>query len=126
MNICAIIGSESHTTSSGWSKLAINGKPVTYRDASVKNWLSKFGNKHSSWCECYFEVKSGDKITWEAGTNSGNRGADKVRIHQIFVADDSLDVVELSPLGYPASDAKLSGRLQLEKDLLAKAERPAL
>lgn len=126
MNICAVIGTESHTTSSGWSKLSINGKPVTYRDASVKSWISKFGDKHSSWCECYFDVKPGDKITWEAGTNSGNRGANRERIHQIFIADDSLEVVELAPLGYPASDAKLFGRLRLEKDLLVKAERPAL
>lgn len=127
MNICAVIGNEAHTTSSGWSKLSINGKPVTWRNASVKNWLTKFGDKHASWCECYFEVEPGDRIAWEAGTNSGNRGADRTRIHQVFIADEALEVIELTPLGYPASNAKLAGRIRLEADLLAVTqEKPTL
>lgn len=121
MNIQATIGTESHSTSSGWAKLKINGRDVTYRDAFSKNWVSKFGDKHASWCDCFFEVKPGDKIEFVAGTNSGNRGANRDRIHQIFVADESLEVLEIKPLGYPASEAGISGRLRLEKDLIADA-----
>jgi asparagine synthetase A len=116
MKILAVIGNESHTTSSGWSKIKINGRSVSFRDASSKVWLSEYKDKHASWCECIFDVKSGDKIEWEAGSNSGYRGANHNRVHQIFVADESAESINLSPLGYPADNAKLSGKLRLVED----------
>lgn len=122
MNILAIIGTEAHTTSSGWSRIKINGRLVSYRDAVSEQWLSKYGDKHASWCECVFTVAPGDKVEWEAGTNSGYRGADHARINRVFVADDNAQKIELAPLGYPATSAKLAGTLRLVEDRIEYAE----
>jgi hypothetical protein len=114
MNIVAILGNESHTTSRGWSKLSINGKEANWRNAVSKNWLTKWGDKHARWCECVFEVKDGDRITWEAGANSGSRGSDRKRENLILIADSSADIFQNDGVGY---DATIKGRMRLEKDI---------
>lgn len=118
MNILCVIGSESHTTSSGWSKLCVNGKQVAWRDAKTKKWVSQFGDKHASWCECTFAAQEGDLLTWEAGSNSGNRGKDQERIHKVYKFDPNVEIVDLAPLPYPAKHAHLMGRLVLVEDKL--------
>ncbi|MCB0087943.1 MAG: hypothetical protein KDE54_08520 [Caldilineaceae bacterium] len=125
MYIAAVIGNESHSTSSGWSKISINGKRMSHRDASTKEWITKFGDKHASWCECTFSVVEGDAVAWEAGSNSGPRGREKVRIDLRFTVDSSAQYDE-SPLGYPAANARLAGKLLLledTKDSAASAHR---
>lgn len=116
MNIKATIGNESHTTSKGWAKLAINGQRVYARNAKSAEWLTDYGDKHASWSECIFEVQPGDKIEWTAGKNSGNRGMNKVRQNFIFEADPSAPLCRTEDLGYPASNAGLEGRLRLIAD----------
>ena len=110
MFILAVLGSESHTTSRGWSNLSINGKKVTHRDAHTKEWLTNFGDKHASWCECSFAVKPGDIVVWEAGSNSGNRGANRERVNRKFVVNPDAKFDE-SPLPYPAKNVRLAGSL---------------
>lgn len=121
MNIVAIIGSESHSTSSGWAKLKINGRPVSYRDAKSKEFLTEFKDKHASWCECVFVVNPGDTISWEAGTNSGNRGANRERLNLEYEADTNCEVIETPDLGYPAKGAILKGRLRPVADRIQDA-----
>lgn len=121
MNINAVIGSESHSTSSGWAKLKINGRAVTYRDARTKEFLTKFGDKHAMWVDCTFEVKPGDKISWDAGKNSGNRGSNRERLNLEFIVVESAEIIETPDLGYPAGGAILRGRLYQTADHNAQA-----
>lgn len=116
MFISAIIGSESHTTSSGWAKLTVNGKRMSHREALTKEWLTKMGDKHANWVECVFDVQSGQVVEWDAGTNSGNRGANKARLKLRFLADESAETIETEDLGYPAKGAILKGKLRLVED----------
>jgi len=123
ITIIATIGNESHTTSSGWAKLIVNGQRMTHREAISKEWLTKFGDKHASWCECIFKVEEGAKVEWQAGANSGSRGSERVRQNLVFVADSSIEPIETEGIGYPASDASLSGRLRLVADEDREAKR---
>lgn len=116
IRICAVLGNESHSTSKGWSKLTVNGVKVTWRDAAAKEWKTKPGDKHATWCECIFEVNDGTRIEWEAAANQGPNGREKTRINQSFIADSGAPVFSTASPGYPARDAILSGRLRLESD----------
>jgi len=104
--IIAVLGSESHTTSRFWAKLSINDKPVTFRDAVSKEWQTNFGDKHAAWCECVFAVKDGDIVTFEAGSNTGNRGANRDRTNITLRFDSSVEVADI-----PVAAGKLTGRL---------------
>lgn len=111
ITIVAVIGSETHTTSSGWGKLEINGKRVSYRDATSSKWLTEYGDKHASWVECVFQVKEGDKLVWDAGSNHGNRGAIRERQKYTLIAREAADVWENETMGGPGRQATLKGRL---------------
>jgi hypothetical protein len=113
----ATIGDESHTTSSGWARLLINGKRVSYKDAKSLKWLTKFGDKHARWAECLFEVKEGARIGWQAGANAGSRGRDKTRQDLVYIAAAASESIATESLGYPCS-GQLRGRLQLVSDRL--------
>lgn len=116
MNIIAVIGTESHTTSRGWAKVSVNGQQVTHREATSKEFLTKYGDKHAMWVECILKVEPGDTITWEAGANAGSRGSEHTRQNLTLIADPDAEVYETKDIGYPASNAKLRGRLRLESD----------
>lgn len=111
ITIIAILGNESHTTSSGWAKLEINGKRVSYRDATSSKWLTEYGDKHSSWVECVFQVKEGDKLVWDAGSNHGQRGSIRERQNLTLIARADADVWENETMGGPGREATLKGRL---------------
>lgn len=117
--IVAVLGSESHTTSRGWANLYINGKRVSHRDAISKEWQTKYGDKHASWCECVFTVSDGDEIRWETGANSGSRGSNRTRINQSYTFALDAKVVKIEGPGYPATNAELHGRLVLKSDAIA-------
>lgn len=121
MKIVAVLGSERHTTSRGWSNLSIDGERVNWRDAISTNWLTDYGDKHAKWCECVFEVEAGAKVHWQAGVNSGPRGIYRKRQNLVFVANPALDIYTSELLGYPAADAIIRGRLQLITDLEQQA-----
>jgi len=110
-NIIATLGNESHTTSSMWASMKINGSSVSFRDAISKEWQSKFGDKHASWCKCAFAVKDGDLVEFEAGSNTGNRGANRDRTNIALRFDSSAEVAEI-----PVAAGKLTGRLVLIED----------
>lgn len=116
MNVIAVIGNESHTTSRGWAKVSVNGQQVTHHDAISKDFLTKYGDKHAMWVECIFSVEPGDTITWEAGANAGSRGSERTRQNLTLVADPDAEVYETENIGYPASNAALRGRLRLAGD----------
>jgi len=122
ITIVAVIGNESHTTSRGWSNLTINGQRVNHRDAISTEWLTKFGDKHASWCECIFRVEEGARVEWQAGANRGSRGSERVRQNLTFIADPSIEPMETEGIGYPASKAILQGRLRLVTDKHEKAK----
>jgi hypothetical protein len=123
VRIVAVIGSESHTTSRGWANISVNGSRLNHRDAVSKDWLTNFKDKHASWVECVFEVPNGATVTWEAGANSGSRGSDRRRQNLVFTADAGAGVYESESIGYPASNAKIQGRLRLAQDVnQAKAQ----
>jgi hypothetical protein len=111
IRIVAVIGNESHTTSSGWAKLFINGERASHRDAISKQWLTKYGDRHASWCECVFEITDDTEIRWQAGANSGSRGRNRTRIDKIFRADSTVAPIQIESPGYPAQSATLRGRL---------------
>jgi len=123
ITIIAVIGNESHTTSSGWAKLTVNGQRLSHREAISKEWLTKFGDKHASWCECIFKVEEGAKVEWQVGANRGSRGSERVRQNLVFVADSSIEPIETEGIGYPASEAVLRGRLRLVADEDKEAKR---
>ena len=123
ITIIAVIGNESHTTSSGWAKITVDGQRLSHREAISKEWLTKFGDKHASWCECIFKVEEGAKVEWQAGANRGNRGAERIRQNLVFVADPSVEPIETEGIGYPASEASLQGRLRLVADEDKEAKR---
>jgi len=108
MNIVTVIGRENHTTSSAWAKIKVDGKQLSHADSISKKWLSEYGDKHASWVECVFDVPNGAHIEWEAGSNTGARGANRTRIHQEFIIDSQADVLEAQSTGYPDM---LKGRL---------------
>jgi len=109
MNIVTVIGNESHTTSRAWAKIKMDGKQLSHADSISKKWLTEYGNKHATWVECVFDVRDGAEIEWEAGSNTGARGANRTRIHQEFIADTHADVLEAQSTGYPDM---LKGRLR--------------
>jgi len=115
MRIIAVIGNESHTTSSGWARLSVDGARLTHRDATSKEWQSSFKDKHASWCECVFDVREGALIQWEAGTNSGSRGSSRRRQNLLFVVDPQADILRTEDLGYPCQ-GYLEGRMRLQVD----------
>lgn len=121
MNIVAVIGSESHTTSRGWASISVNGQKLSHREAVSKEFKTKYGDKHAVWVECVFKVQPGDTVTWEAGTNSGSRGADRKRQNLTFTVNPDAEVIETEALGYPASEAVLRGRLVPVADAVADA-----
>jgi len=123
ITIIATIGNESHTTSSGWAKITVNGQRLSHREAISKEWLTKFGDKHASWCECIFKVEEGAKVEWQAGANRGSRGSERVRQNLVFIADPAIEPVETESIGYPASEAVLRGRLRLVADEDKEARR---
>lgn len=88
-----------------------------------KSWLTKYGDRHASWCECVFAVKPGDIIIWIAGCNAGNRGSERRRIHLEFRVDPEAEVTETPNLGYGSYDPTLRGRLALVRDILADQAR---
>ncbi len=116
MNIVAVIGRESHTTSRGWANVSRNGQKLSHRDAISKEFLTKYGDKHAMWVECIFKVEPGDTITWEAGANAGNRGSERTRQNLTLIVDPDAEIYQTEDIGYPASTASLRGRLRLESD----------
>jgi len=112
MKIRSIIGSESHTTSCYWASLSMNGSKLTHREAASKEWLSNYGDKHASWCECYFDIPDGATLEWESGSNTGNRGANRTRINRTYRTDASAEVVIVDGCG----QGTLEGRLVLVGD----------
>jgi len=118
--LLATIGNESHTTSSYWMKVSVNGKAMRHGDAISKRWISKYGDKHASWCECVFEVNDGDTVSINAGSNTGNRGANRDRQMDEFVFDSTLEPVEVATTGGLGS---VVGRLRLKVDALAEAAK---
>ena len=115
MIIKAILGNESHTTSSAYGKLSIKGKQVSYREAKSVEWLTKFGDKHQSWVECLFEVEEGTMLVWEAGSNTGPRGIN--RRHQMLTlrVEAEAELWKSEDFGYPC---RLTGRLVVVEDHL--------
>lgn len=85
LTLTALIGNESHTTSSSWAKVSINGRRMTHQDAFDKTWLTEYGDKHSSWSICQFALEPGDTVEWESGSNTGPRGRNRLRQKQRFV-----------------------------------------
>ena len=110
-SILAVLGNESHTTSSRSAALKINAKPMTYQGALSKNWQSKFGDKHARWCECVFSVKDGDIIEFEAAHNYGPRACNQDRTNITLRFDSNVDVVDV-----PVAAGKLTGRLVIIAD----------
>jgi len=115
-NIVAVLGNESHTTSSKSAALKINGTPMTYQSAISKDWQTKFGDKHARWCECTFSVKEGDIIEFEAAHNYGPRACNHDRTNITLRFDSSVDVVDV-----PVAAGKLTGRLVIIADQNAAA-----
>lgn len=116
MKIVALLGSESHTTSSKSASMTINGKPATYRSALSSDWQTKFGDKHAKWCECVFEVNDGDVIEFKAAHNYGPRACNRDRTDIELRFDLSVDVVDIGVVA-----GSLKGRLVLVSDRLAAA-----
>lgn len=127
VKVTAVIGRETHSTSSGWGHLTLNGVRLSHRDAISKQWLTPYGDRHASWCEAVFQVPEGAFIEWDAGANSGSRGQHRRRQHLILRVDSSAPVWESENLGYPCR-ASLRGRLRVVRDLVAerKAKHEAL
>ena len=116
MLIEATIGSENHSTSSAWAKLVVDGKRLSYRDADGAKWLTKHGDKHAHWVECFFKVREGAEVSWEAGCNTGPRGVNQQRQKLVFIARPEFEILTTEDLGYPCS---LRGRLRLAADIEA-------
>ena len=121
MNILAVIGNESHTTSSAWSKMAINGNPTGWGDAVSKRWLTDYGDKHSRWCECLFQVNDGDTITIDAGANSGSRGVNRVRVQRTYRFEANAAVIQIQLPSLYGVQPYIEGRLVLVSDAYADA-----
>ena len=110
----AVIGTESHTTSSMWTKVSVNGIPQSHRTARSNEFLTKYGDKHASWCECAITAKDGDVIKIEAGSNTGNRGANRSRTNAEYVFDSNAEVVRIEGGG----QGYIEGRFILKGDAI--------
>jgi len=116
MKIKATIGSESHTTSGKWLKIKINGKPVSHWEAMSREFQTAYGDKHATWCDCFFEVGDGDIVCVDAGHNYGPRACNRDRTNLKLRVDLSIEPVEI-----PVVAGSLTGRLVVVEDAAQKA-----
>ena len=121
----AVVGSESHSTSSGSASVLRNGVQTKWKSCTP----CAGNDKHCRYFEGLFAVNDGDIITYKARANRGNKGAEKHEFHRSYRFDHTLEVIEIKPdVGYPCEPALLTGRFVEVEDLIVseKTKKVAL